>query len=178
MTIVKELTAGVNELSGSDREEYRSFIGGLLTLQCAAANRFGLPADEYIRELYSGMSKSELVGVLVASGWKARVGETQEAFDARLRTLPLFRQLPLDDDEADFIEDGSIPNASETDFIEDVEADIARAKSLLATIVEKHGGPCDAAKEEFFEAAEADESVRRGVIADVCSHFMSGELPN
>lgn len=112
MNIVSELIAGVNQLEGQDRVEYGSFIAGLLSIQCAAADRFGKSADQYVIKTFKGVTKGDMMGIIMASGIKPREGEQLSEFNERIRAWPMFGQLSLIDDEADFIDEGEDANPS------------------------------------------------------------------
>jgi hypothetical protein len=98
MSLSKEILDGVNILSGSARDEYGSFVCGWSIFMKILARHLKEPVDDVIRETYDDVSVSEFVKVLRLSGWEPNTGESIRDFDSRLKALPIFKQLELQDD--------------------------------------------------------------------------------
>jgi hypothetical protein len=99
MSLSKEIIDGVNQLSGSAREDYGSFVGDWSLLMKTFAEYLDEPLDDVIRDIYENFNASEFVAALKLVGWEPNPGESVRDFERRLKALPIFAQLGLVDDD-------------------------------------------------------------------------------
>lgn len=144
MSMFSSISESVNLLSGRDREEYADFVNDWLQFHAMFAAHLNQPFDDLVRETYEGVSATDYLEIIKATGWKPRRRESERDFNARIKALPIFTQLGLVDGGVDVINtnDASIldPDFIKSDDSLVTETDTRDGPALLQELNDEHRG--------------------------------------